>query len=121
MSEATVPKRSRLEPEPTAGAASSATAAALPVPAEVSHLPENPDGATTETVLMQQKRVTKLAKQLIMVSEIRSICNDATVDPGAALAAIADVLGSKTDSEDEAPSTGRIMLPAEDVVSCGQQ
>ena len=121
MSEATVPKRPRLEPEPTAGGVSSGSAAALPLPAEVSHLPENPDGATTETVLMRQKRAVKLAKQLIMVSDIRSICNACTVDPGATLDAIADVLASKTDSEDEAPSTERIILPAEDVVGCDQQ
>ena len=56
-----------------------------------------------------------------MVSDIRSICNACTVDPGATLDAIADVLASKTDSEDEAPSTERIILPAEDVVGCDQQ
>ena len=121
MSEATVPKRPRLEPEPTAGGVSSGSAAALPLPAEVSHLPENPDGATTETVYMQRKRVIKAAKQLIMLSNIRSVCNAATVDPGAALDAIAEVLNSKSDSEDEAPSTERVTFPAEDVVGCGQQ
>ena len=80
----------------------------------------NPDGARTETVLMRQK-ATKLAQQLIMVSQIRSICNAVHQDPGATLDAIADVLGSKTDSEDEAPSTERVILPAEDVVGCDQQ
>ena len=81
----------------------------------------NSDGARTETVLMRQ-RATKLAKQLIMVSDIRSIINAGHQDPAETLNAIADVLGSKTDSEDEAPSTeGRIILPAEDVVGCEQQ
>ena len=83
----------------------------------------NPDGARTETVLMRQKKATELAKQLIMVSKIKSICNNAVhQDPGATLDAIVDVLASKTDSEDEAPSTERrIIFPAEDVAGCEQQ
>ena len=56
-----------------------------------------------------------------MVAEIRRLCKDCMADPGATLDAIADVLASKTDSEDEAPGTGRIMLLAEDVVGCDQQ
>ena len=84
-------------------------------------MPGNPDGATTETVLMRQKRATRLAKDCIMVAEIRRLCKDCMADPRATLDAIADVLGSKTDSEDEAPGTRRIMLPAEDVVGCDQQ
>ena len=84
-------------------------------------MPGNPDGATTETVLIRQKRATKLAKNYIMVSEIRRLCENCMADPGATLDAIADVLASKTDSEDEAPGTERIMLPVEDVVGCDQQ
>ena len=122
MSEATVPKRPRLEPEPTAGGVSSDSAAALPLPAEVSHLPENPDGATTETDYLQRKRIIKAAKQHIMLSKIRSICEGATVlDPGAALDAIEQVLNSRSDSEDEAPSSERITLPEEECVNCEQQ
>ena len=96
MSEATAPKRRRLEPEPTAGGVSSGSAAALPLPAEVSHLPENPDCATTETDDLQRKRIIKAAKQHIMLSQIRSICEGATVsDPGAALDAIEQVLNEQ--------------------------
>ena len=103
MSEATVPKRPRIRG--TAGGASSVTEPTLPTPAEASHWLGNPEGATTETVLMRQKRATKLAKNCIMVSEIRRLCKDCMADPGATLDAIADVLASKTDSEDEAPGT----------------
>ena len=82
----------------------------------------NPDGARTETVLMRQRRASRMAKDLIMVSQIRSICNAVDQPPGAMLAAITDLIASKTDSEDEAISSGvRIMLPAEDVVGCDQQ
>ena len=85
-------------------------------------MPGNPDGATTQTVLMLQRRASRLAKDLIMVSQIRSICNAVDQHPGAMLAAIADLIASKTDSEDEAPSTeGRIIVPAEDVACCDQQ
>ena len=122
MTRTTRTKRPRVEPEPTAGGASSGTAAALPVPAVVSHMPGNPDGETMQTALMFQRRACRLAKDLIMVSQIRSICNAVDQHPGAMLAAIADLIASKTDSEDEAPSTeGRIILPAEDVVGCDQQ
>ena len=122
MCEATVPKRPRLEPEPTAGGASSVTEPTLRTPAEASQRPSNPDGATTETVLIRQKRATRLAKNFIMVSEIRRLCEDCMADPAETLSAIEDVLASKTDTEDEAQTSGpRIMLPAEDVVGCDQQ
>ena len=121
MSEATVPKRPRLEPEPTAGGASSVTEPTLPTPAEASHWLGNPDGATTETVLMRQKRACKLAKNYIMVTKIRRLCENRMAHPGETIAAIADLLASKTDSEDEASGTEQIMLPAEDVVGCDQQ
>ncbi len=82
----------------------------------------NPDGARTETVLMRQRRATRLAKNLILVSEIRRLCADCTADPVATLSAIEDVLASKTDTEDEDDGSGRrIMLPADQVVSCDQQ
>ena len=85
-------------------------------------MPGNPDGATTETVLMRQKRAIRLAKNFIMVSEIRRLCEDCMADPAETLSAIEDVLASKTDTEDEAQTSGpRIMLPAEDVVGCDQQ
>ena len=117
MTHTTRTKRPRVEPEPTAGGASSGTAAALPVPAVVSHMPGNPDGATTVLTT-----ACRLAKDLIMVSQIRSICNAVDQHPGAMLAAIADLIASKTDSEDDAPSTeGRIIFPAEDVAGCEQQ
>ena len=94
----------------------------LRTPAEASHMPGNPDGATTETVLMRQKRAIRLAKNFIMVSEIRRLCKDCMADPAETLSAIEDVLASKTDTEDEAQASGpRIMLPAEDVVGCDQQ
>ena len=122
MSEATDAKRRRLEPEPTAGGVSSGSAAALHLPAEVSHLPENPDGATTETDYTQRKRIIKVAKQHFMLSDIKSICEGATVlDPGAALDAIEQVLNSRSDSEDEAPSDERITFPEEQVAKCPQQ
>ena len=82
----------------------------------------NPDGARTETVLMRQRRASRMAKNFILVSEIRRLCKDITADPVATLSAIEDVLASKTDTEDEAQASGpRIMLPAEDVVGCDQQ
>ena len=80
----------------------------------------NPDGARTETVLMRQRRASRMAKNFILVSEIRRLCKDITADPVATLSAIEDVLASKTDTEDEAPGP-RIMLPAEDVEGCDQQ
>jgi hypothetical protein len=85
-------------------------------------MPRNPDGATTETELMRRKRATGLAKNFIMVNEIRRLCNDRTADPAETLSAIEDVLASKTDTEDEAQASGpRIMLPAKDVEGCDQQ
>ena len=106
MSETTVPKRRRLKPETTAGGAASGSA-----------------GATTETVLMQQKEATRFAKDCLEVAQIRYLCRDPMTNPGATLAAIADVLDTATtsDSEDEAPATRQIMLPAEDVVGFDQQ
>ena len=98
-------KRRRDENEPTAGGASGGTAAALPVPA-----------------LVSQMKATRLAKNLIMVSEIRRLCADCTADPAATLSAIADVLATKTDSEDEDDGSGRrVMLPPDEVVGCDQQ
>ena len=115
-------KRRHDEPEPTAGGASGGTAAALPVPAEVSHMNGNPDGARPDPVLMRQRRATRLAKNLIMVSEIRRLCADCTADPAATLSAIEDVLATKTDTEDEDDGSGRrIMLPPDEVVGCDQQ
>ena len=112
-------KRRRDEPEPTAGGASGGTAAALPVPAVVSQMP---DGARPDPVLMRQRRATRLTKNLIMVSEIRRLCADRTADPAATLSAIADVLATKTDSEDEDDGSGRrVMLPPDEVVGCDQQ
>ena len=85
-------------------------------------MPGNPDGATTETVLMFQRRACRLAKEFIMVSQIRSICNAVDQHPGAMLAAIADLIASKTDSENEAPSTEeRIIFLAEEAPQCDQQ
>ena len=84
-------------------------------------MPGNPDGATPESVLIRQKRITRLAKDFTLVSEIRRLCENCMAHPGQTLDAIADVLASKTDSEDEAAVTGRIMLPAEDVVGFDQQ
>ena len=115
-------KRRRDEPEPTAGGASGGTAAALPVPAVVSQMNGNPDGARPDPVLMRQRRATRLAKNLIMVSEIRRLCADCTADPAATLSAIEDVLATKTDTEDEDDGSGRrIMLPPDEVVGCDQQ
>ena len=120
MSEATVPKRPRIRG--TTGAASSVSEPTLPAPAEASHVPGNPDGATPESVLMRKKRITRLARNFSLVLEIRRLCaNCCMADPGQTLDAIADVLASKNDSEDEAAVTGRIMLPAEDVVGFDQQ
>ena len=63
-----------------------------------------------------------MAKDLIMVSKIRSICNAVDQHPGAMLAEIADLIASRTDSEDEAPSMeGRVNFPPEEVADCGQQ
>ena len=104
MSETTVPKRRRLRTEATAGGAASGSA-----------------GATTETVLMRQKQAVRLAKDCIKVAQIGFLCKDCMTNPGATLAAIADVLATTTDSEDEAPGTRQIMLPAEDVVGFDQQ
>ena len=85
-------------------------------------MPRNLDGARTETVLMRQRRATRLGKNFILVEQIRRLCKDCTADPAATLSAIEDVLASKTDTEDEAQASGpRIMLPAEDVVGCDQQ
>ena len=98
-------KRRRDENEPTAGGASGGTAAALPVPA-----------------LVSQMKATRLTKNLIMVSEIRRLCADCTADPAATLSAIADVLATKTDSEDEDDGSGRrVMLHPDEVVGCDQQ
>lgn len=113
-------KRRRLEPEPTAGEVASGSAAALHPPAEVSHLPENPDGATTETDFMQRKRLVKAMKQHIMMRNIKSICDECH-DPGVALDAIERVLNSKSDSEDEVPSDELIVFPEEQVAKCPQQ
>ena len=110
-------KRRRDEPEPTAEGTSGGTAAALPV---VSQMNGNPDGAWP--VLMRHRRATRLTKNLIMVSEIRRLCADRTADPAATLSAIADVLATKTDSEDEDDGSGRrVMLPPDEVVGCDQQ
>jgi hypothetical protein len=112
-------KRRRDEPEPTAGGTSGGTAAALPA---VSQMNGNPDGARPDPVLMRQRRATRLAKNLIMVSEIRRLCADCTADPAATLSAIEDVLATKTDTEDEDDGSGRrIMLPPDEVVGCDQQ
>ena len=122
MGEATVPKRRRLEPEPTAGAASSVTEATLRTPAEASHMPGNPDGATTETEVMLRKRATRMAKDFIMVNEIRRVCHDRSADPTETIRTMEDVLECKTDTEDEAQASGpRMMLPAEEVEGCDQQ
>ncbi len=118
MSETTVPKRRRPKPEPTAGGTasgsaaaggvSSGSAAALPLPAE--------------TEYSHRKRLIKVAKQHMMLAQIRSICASATVsDPGAALDEIEQLLEARTDSEDEAPASRRISLPAEDLADCEQQ
>ena len=106
MSEATVPKRRRLKPEPTAGGAATASA-----------------GAAAEAVLMPHKEATRIAKDCLKVAQIRYLCRDPMTNPGATLAAIADVLDTATtsDSEDEAPATRQVMLPAEDVVGFDQQ
>ncbi len=122
MSEATVRKRRRLEPEPTAGGASSVTEVTLRTPAEASHRPGNPDGATTETEAMLRKRATRMAKNFIMANEIRRICHDRNADPTETIRKIEDVMACKTDTEDEAQASGpRMMLPAEDVEGCDQQ
>ena len=93
----------------------------LPAPLEASHLPDHPDGASPESVLVRQKRLTRLAKDFTLVAQIRHLCENSMAHPGQTLDAIADVLANKTDSEDEAAGTGRIMLPAGDVVACDQQ
>ena len=112
-------KRRRDEPEPTAGGASGGTAAALPV---VSQMNGNPDGARPDPVLMRQRRATRVPKNLIMVSEIRRLCADRTADPAATLSALADVLATKADSEDEDDGSGRrVMLPPDEVVGCDQK
>ena len=140
-------KRRRDEPEPTAGGASGGTAAALPVVSQMIFAAtlsaiagvlatktdsENEDDGSgrrvmlppdeVDPVLMRQIRTTRLTKNLIMVSEIRRLCADRTADPAATLSAIADVLATKTDSEDEDDGSGRrVMLPPDEVVGCDQQ
>ncbi len=112
-------KRPRVEPKTTAVGSSSSTAAALTVPAEDPYMLENPDGARPVTRLMRQRSACRTAKQLIMVQRIKYICNGVHQNPGEKLDTIADLLNDRTDSEDE-PTGHRIMLPAEDVVSCDQ-
>ncbi len=123
MGEPTVPKRRRLEPEPTAGSASGVPGNADGATTETaSHMPGNADGATTETEVMLRKRAIRMAKDLILVSEIRRVCHDRNADPTETIRKIQDVLAGKTDTEDEAQASGpRMMLPAEDVEGCDQQ
>ena len=118
MSETTVPKRRRLKPEPTAGGAASGSAAAGGVSSgSVAALP-----SPAETDYSRRKRIIKVAKQHMMLAQIRSICASATVpDPGAALDAIEQLLNSRSDSEDEAPASRRVALSAEECANCEQQ
>ena len=110
-------KRRRDEPEPTAEGTSGGTAAALPA---VSLGNGNPDGAWP--VLMRHRRAIRMTKNLIMVWEIKRLCADCMADPALSLSAIADVLATNTDSEDEDDGSGRrVMLPPDEVVGCDQQ
>ena len=71
MVEPRVPKRRRPDPEPTAGSASSGTEparhSAETLGGGISH-----DGATTETDAVLRKRAVRMAKDYILVGEIRS-------------------------------------------------
>ena len=118
MSEATVPKRRRPRPGPTAGGAASGSAAAGGVSSGSAAAAPLP----AETEYSHRKRLIKVAKQHMLLAQIKSICACATVsDPGAALDEIEQLLEARTDSEDEAPASMRMTLPAEDVANCDQQ
>ena len=121
MSEPTVPKRPRPDPEPTAGSASSGTEparhSAETLGGGIFH-----DGATTETEAVLRKRAIRMAKDYIFVNKIRSVCHDRKADPTKTIQKIQDLLEGRSDTEDEAQASGpRIMLPAEEVEQCDQQ
>ena len=121
MVEPGVPKRRRPDPEPTAGSASSGT-----VPA--THSAETLvggiffAGARTETDAVLRKRSIRMAKDYILVGEIRSACHDRHADPTKTIKKIEDLLAARALSEDEAQESGpRMMFPAEECETCDQQ
>ena len=121
MVEPRVPKRRRPDPEPTAGSASSGTEparhSAETLGGGISH-----DGATTETDAVLRKRAVRMAKDYILVGEIRSACHDRQADPTKTRKKIEDLLAARALSEDEAQESGpRMMFPAEECETCDQQ
>jgi len=121
MGEPTVPKRRRTDPEPTAGSASSGTEPARHS-AEALGGGSSHDGATKETEADMRKRGIRMAKDYILVGEIRSACHDRQADPTKTIKKIQDLLEARALSEDEAQASGpRMMFPAEEVETCDQQ
>ena len=122
MVEPRVPKRRRPDPEPTAGSASSGTEPArhsaetlgggihLGGDTRRSHSAETLGGAVS------------MAKDYILVGEIRSACHDRHADPTKTIKKIGDMLAARALSEDEAQEPGpRMMFPAEECETCDQQ
>jgi hypothetical protein len=122
MGEPTVPKRRRTDPEPTAGSASSGTEPARHS-AETLGGGSSHDGATKETEADMRKWGIRMAKDYILVGEIRSACHDQQADPTKTIRKIQDLLERRALSEDEAPAPGpqMVIFPPEEVATCDQQ